>query len=213
MNNVFGLCAGGDVIIKYAEGQKITSGRDVVVGGELINCQVSAKDNVWVKGRIGKIVGGEVRAGKQIKASILGSDAGAATVLRVACDDGLLKKYHHAEKEVDRLQADSERVKESLVVLYRLQMDGKLDAARQGALNKLEDFQKGLPDAIEKLKQEKVEIAEKLKEFRDASVVAEKIMYPGVRVHFGIIYRDIDEEIRTRKFVLAGNQIVLAELD
>jgi len=207
------ITAGGDVIIKYAEGQKITAGNDVIVGGELINCQVSAKDNVWVKGRIGKIVGGEVRAGKQVKASVFGSDAGAVTVLRVACDDDLLKKYNHAEKEVDRLQADSERVKESLVVLYRLQMDGKLDAAREAALNKLENFQKGLPDAIKKLKQEKVEIAEKLKEFKDSSVVADKIMYPGVRVHFGIIYKDIDEEIRTRKFVMAGNQIVLVELD
>ena len=207
------ITAGGDVIIKYAEGQKIISGGDVVVGGELINCQVSAKNNVWIKGRIGKIVGGEVRAGKQIKASVFGSDAGAATVLRVACDDGLLKKYHHAEKEVDRLEADRERVKESLVVLYRLQMDGKLDKVREVALSKLEDFQKSLPGAIEKFKKDKAEIAEKLKQFKDSSVVADKIMYPGVRVHFGIMYKDIDEEVRARKFMLAGNQIVLTELD
>ena len=203
--------AGGNVIIKYAVGQLIEAGRDVVVGGELINCKVTARERVWVKGRRGKIMGGEVNAGKEIRATTLGSDAGTLTVVAVAYEEELMTNYRKTLREIRRLETDGVRVKESLVALYKLQMDGKLAPGREAALKKLEDFQKSLPGALEGLNKTKSRLEEKMSEFRDARIVAEGAVYPGVRVHFGIIYRDISEEIKTRKLLLEGSQIVLAE--
>ena len=203
--------AGGNVIIKYAVGQQIEAGRDIIVGGELINCKVTAGERVWVKGRRGKIIGGQVNASKEIRATILGSDAGTVTVVAVAYDEELMTEYRKTLREIRRLETDGVRVKESLIALYKLQMDGKLAAGRQAALKKLEDFQKNLPGALENLNKAKTALEEKMSEFRDARIVAEGIVYPGVRVHFGIIYRDVTEEIKTRKLLLEGSQIVLAE--
>ncbi|MBU0983332.1 MAG: FapA family protein, partial [candidate division Zixibacteria bacterium] len=80
------MMAGGDITVKFAEGQRMIAGHDVNIGGEIINCQVLAKEHVTIKGKRGKIVGGEVKAGKKIRAAILGSDAGTPTHLTVGYD-------------------------------------------------------------------------------------------------------------------------------
>lgn len=204
--------AGGDVIIKYAEGQKIYAGRDAIVGGELINCRVIAKERVRVKGRKGKIIGGEIHAGKQIIASIMGSDAGTATVISVAFDEKLMNEYSRITKEIKRLKADSERVRESMTELYRLQLSGKLSSSKREILEKLEDFQNTLPAELEANELERKNIEARLEELRDASVIAREKIFPGVKIQFGIVYRTIEEEIIKRKMILSDRQVVTTEL-
>jgi uncharacterized protein (DUF342 family) len=204
--------AGGDVVIKYAEGQHIHAGRDVLVGGELVNCHVIAGQHVWVKGRKGKIVGGETNAGKQIRAAVLGSDAGTATILRVAYDEELMRSHHETATELKRLETDGKRVKESLVGLYKLQMSGKITSGQAEALKKFEEFWKGLPETIETLSARKTKIEEQLKENRDASIIGEGTIFPGVQAHFGVVYREITDEVKTRKLLLDGSTVVLTEL-
>lgn len=203
--------ANGDIVVKYAEGMKIEAGNDVIVGGELVNSQVIAKEHVQVKGRKGMIIGGDVKAGKEIRASILGSDAGTATSLSVAYDAELMNRYHKVVQESKRLTEDGKRVKESLVSLYRLQMDNKLDEKKLAILAQLEKFQKSLPDEINNLSEEKKQIEEKLREFKDAQIIGEGTIFPGVKVHFGLIYREIEEAMKSRRFTLEGSSITLSE--
>jgi len=204
--------AGGDIIIKYAEGQKMSAGRDVIVGGELINCRVIAKERVRVKGRKGKIVGGKIYAGKQIIASIMGSDAGTATTISVAFDEKLMNEYNTITKEIKRLKADSERVRESMTELYKLQLSGKLSPSKQEVLKKLEEFQSTLPTELQAYKKKRINIESKLEEFRDASVIAREKIFPGVKIQFGIVYKIIEEDIIKRKMILTDKQVVTTEL-
>lgn len=206
------LHADGNITVKFAEGQRITAGGDITVGGELINCNVIAKGSVFVKGKRGKIIGGEVRAEKEIRAAVLGSDAGTFTVLAVAFDADMMRQYYQISKEVARLKADSQRIKDALYGLYRLQMDGKLSAGQAEALKKLEAFQKDLPTNLESLEKQKSEIEEKTRELRDARIIADEILYPGVRAQFGLIYRDIVQEVRSCKLMIEGYQVVMSEV-
>jgi uncharacterized protein (DUF342 family) len=203
--------ADGDVVVKYAEGQRISSGNEIIVGGELLNCHVTAKERVWVKGKKGKIIGGEVKAGKEIRASLLGSDAGTKTVLQVAFDADLIQEYQNTLNEIERLEADKDRVKASLLELYRLQMDGKLSKPKEAVLKKLEDFQKSVPEVVKALEKKKGDIEEKLKQYKDAVIIVEDTIYPGVKAQFGIIYREINEAEKQCKLTLEGNQVIFSE--
>jgi uncharacterized protein (DUF342 family) len=204
--------AGGDITVKFAEGQKMISGNDITVGGEIVNCRVIAKERVVVKGRRGKIIGGEVNAGREIRASVLGSDAGTATHLTVAYDHNLMTRHSQIIKEMRRLADDDERIKEALISLYRLQMDGKMTPDQQAAMNKLEQFQKDLPGNLESLEQQKADLEEEMKQFADAQIVAEETIYPGVRAQFGIVYREINEDKERCKLNLDGNKVLISEL-
>jgi hypothetical protein len=201
--------AGGDIVLKFAEGQRLVAGGDVTAGGELINCAVHAREKIRVKGRRGKIVGGDLKARKEIRACVIGSEAGTATTLTVAFDHQLMKKYSEVIKEMERLTQDGERVKEGLYALYRVQMEGKLPPDKQAALAKLEKFQKELPENLAGLETQKKALEEALSEFRDARIVAEEIIYPGVKAFFGIVYRDMLEE-RKQCVLTLDNQKVMA---
>ncbi len=203
--------ADGNVTVKFVEGQKITAGGDIVVGGEMVNCNVTARGSIAVKGKKGKIVGGDIRAGKEIRACVLGSEAGTHTSLNVAYDAELMKRYYEAGKEMQRLNADFTRVKEALYGLYRLQMDGKLTPEKKVALQKLEAFQKELPGNLEVLQKTRIEIEEKLREFKDARIVAEELVYPGVQAHFGLIYREVLEEVHRCQLTMEGNQVLMSD--
>jgi uncharacterized protein len=203
--------AGHDIMIKFAEGQRLNAGNDIIVGGELVNCKVTAKNKVAVKGQKGKILGGEIFAGKEIRVPVAGSDAGTSTLLTVAYDATLMKELHKTIAELNRLDADSKRVKESLYALYRLQMNGKLPDNKAAALQQLEEFQKGVPAELEVNQKRKTEILEKLAEFRDARIIIEDCLFPGVVVHFGIVKREFTDELHCAKLLLDGNQVTVSE--
>ena len=203
--------AGGDVTLKYVEGQNILAA-NIYVGGEIINSKLMARERVQVKGRKGKISGGIVKAGKEIRASELGSKTGTNTVLNVLLDPELIKKYQETTEEIERLKADQIRIKEAMVALYRLQIDKKLPPDKERVLQQFEKFQTELPGNLERLHNTKAEIEEELKKYGDTQIVAENVIYPGVRIHFGIVYRDILEEQKKCKLILENNQIFISEL-
>lgn len=205
------LEAGGSITVKYAEGQKLLAGTEITVGGEIINCHVEAGDNVLVKGSRGKIVGGNIRARREIRAAVFGSDAGTATLLQVAYDPDLMKQYTDVVKELKRVQEDATRVKEALYVLYRFQMESKLPPEKQVALEKLEKFQKELPENLKGLQAEKAEIEASLAEYDKAVMICEEKLYAGVKASFGIIYREIVEEKGRCKMTLDAGKVMISE--
>lgn len=201
------LKAENDIVVKYAEGENLEAGGTITVGGEIINCKVSAGEDVEVKGNRGKIVGGVVKAGKSVRASVFGSDAGTKTVVYAGYNPELTAKYAEVTKEILRLTEDGKRIKDALYSLYRLQMDGKLPADKKAALAKLETVQKAIPGSIEELTKQKAELEAQLKEFDDARVIAETIIYPGVKVQFGVVYREFVEERERCKVLCENGQV------
>lgn len=203
--------AGGDITVKFAESQRLVAGRNIMVGGEIVNCHVEAGDKVLVKGHRGKIIGGRVRARCEIRASVLGSEAGTATELQVAYDPELMGQYHQVVKEKLRIQEDGERVKEALYVLYRIQMEGKLPPEKQAALDKLELFQKELPQNLANLEKQKAEIEKSLADYHEATIICTGILYSGVKASFGIVYREIVERKERCKLGLEAGKVLISE--
>lgn len=205
------LEAAGSLTVKFAEGQRLVAGTEIIIGGEIINCRVEAGEKVLVKGRRGKIVGGSVRARREIRAAVLGSDAGTATELQVAYDPELMQQYTEVVKEIQRLRDDEARVKEALYVLYRLQMENKLPAEKKVVLDKLEQFQKEMPDNLKGLEERKAEIEKALAEYSEASIICEEKLFPGVKASFGIIYREIVQEQARCKLSLEAGKVMISE--
>lgn len=203
--------AGGDITLKFAEGQHIEAGNNVVIGDEAINCIIEAAEQVVVKGRKGKIIGGTVKAGKVIRAAELGAETGCATQLTVAFDPELMERYNCLIKEMQRIKEDGDRVKDALYGLYRLQIDGKLPPEKKAVLAKLEQFQKDLPGNIKELLAQKAAIEEEIAKNNDAVIVAEEVLHSGVKASFGIVYREILEDYKRCKLTLEGNKVMVSD--
>lgn len=205
--------ARGDVTLKYIINQNIHSGGNVTIGGEAVNARIHARDEIKLIGSKAKAVGGILTARKLIRAATLGADAGTKTVLKVAYDTELMEKARQIHEEISRLQNDEKRVKAALVDLYRLSMNGKLPIQKQAILKKLEEFKEGLPAQLGELEQQQKDIDKKLSEFRNAMVIAEKEIFPGVQVHIGKQYKEVDNVRGPLIFELYGDSIVASSFD
>lgn len=203
--------ADGDVVVKYAEGMTMVAGNDLVAGEELLNCRVTAKERVVVKSRKGKIIGGEINAGKEIRVPTAGNEAGTATVLRVGYDAELMREFRGTCSEIGRIEKDLARVKTTLVAMYKLQLNGTLDAQRQEALIKLEEFQASAPKELERLIEKRGMLDAKLKEVADAQIIVEDKLYHGVAAHFGTIYREFTESQQRCRITLENGRVILSE--
>jgi len=199
--------ARGNVFCKYVDDQIIIAGDSIKIGGELFNGLVTAKNKVEVLGSKGRIVGGKVMAGDEIKATSLGSDAGTKTELQVAYNAELMKKYNTVKSEIRQLEENTERVNEGLYVFYRMQMDGKLTPDKQAALTKLEEFKKNIPARQKELAEAKETIEAEIRQNQRARIIATEKVHPGVVLQFGVVYREITDELGPSYFCLQGETI------
>ncbi len=206
-NNRGLIKAEGDVTVKYINDQVILAGNDVRVGGEVFNASITAKNRIVVSGPRGRIVGGKMMAGDEIKATCLGSDAGTRTELRVAYDAELMRKYQEVLREIRNLEENAERVKEGLYAFYRLQMDNKLTHEKQQALNKLEDFKRNMPKVKQELESMKASLETEIQKNKNARIIGVRKVFPGVILQFGIIYKEITDTMGPTIFQLEGNKI------
>ena len=201
------IVAVGDITFKFAEGVKIFSKSNIYAGDEIINCKVTANNEIIVKSRIGKIIGGDLKARKLIRAVDIGSNAGTATIIKVAYDTKLMSRYTEIQKELIRLDKDKQKIKDVLGNLYRLEIDNKLSEEQQAVLKKLEGFKKELPQALEDLEKEKKEIEKRLAELLDARIIVEGKLFSGVRAYFGIVYLEVIDDREICELSSDGNKV------
>lgn len=201
------IVADGDITFKFAEGMYLFSKSNIYAGDEIINCKITANNEIIVKSRNGKIIGGDLKARKLIRANDIGTDAGTATIIRVAHDTKLMSRLTEIQKELNRLGEDKLKIKEALGNLYRLEIDNKLSKGQQSVLEKFEDFKKELPQAIEELNKEKLEVEKGLAELLDARIIVEGKLYSGVRAYFGIVYLEVIESREICELSSDGNRV------
>jgi len=205
--------AQGNVTVKYISNQTINCGGNVLIGGESINAKVFAGNQITTIGIKGKIVGGMLTARKLIQAVELGADAGTNTVLKVAYDKKLIKRAHEITNEIERLESDGKRVKAALVDLYRLKMDNKLPPAKVAVFDQLEAFKKNLPAQLKELEIEQKKNEIRMKDYKDARIIAEKNIYPGVQIHIGTQVREVDSARGSMLFELYSDSIAATSFD
>ncbi len=205
------LRAGGDITVKFAEGQRLEAGRSVFAMEELIACTVHAKETVVMRGKKGRIVGGEIHADKEIRATYLGRELGTRTVLAVGYDAKVMRRVAEINAEIKRLTEDGERVKEGLIALIKLDLSKKLPEEKRPTLDSLKVFRENLPAALAQLEAEKTTLLESTRQLQECVIICEKAIFPGVRVGIGNSYRDITDAVTGVKYTLAGNTVTASE--
>ncbi len=190
------LIAGGDVSAKYVENQKIRSGGSVYIGGEALACDIYAEDSVVIKGKPGSIIGGMIAAKYLVRAPIIGNDSSVPTHIHVAYDIKTVDRLREVGRELERLASDEKRIKEAMVLLYKLDMDGKLPVDKKEALAQFRAFIDDLPNLLAELKREQDELRAKLQEMTGARIIVESMAYSGTVLHFGTIYKELLEDVK-----------------
>ncbi len=204
------LDAGQDVVTKFIENGNVYAGKKVNTGS-ILHSVVEAKDEVIVSGKTGFVIGGNIIAKNNIKASSIGNQMGMVTNLKIGVDPKLIEEAKKLEKEIERLEEEKLKIVQMLELFKKRLSEGKKlnnDQMRllKDASIKVKNVEEGIALTSTKLD----ECDDIINEKSDGRIVVTGTIYPGVRISISNRNYYVREERHHCQFRLDDEVVVVS---
>lgn len=173
--------AGSNIHAKFIENANVSAGNDVICREEILHSKVDAGGRIICHGKKGYVVGGRCRAGYEISAKYLGSDAYSDTLLEAGVDPKYKEKLLKLEEERNETEDQLGQIRSNIGTLTKLQEAGKITEEKATMLKRLQRAEKEFTLQL----QEIIEDIEELKNYLEnldtkGKISAKANVYPGV---------------------------------
>ncbi len=170
------LIAGGNIIAKFMENCSVEA-RGNIVSDYIVHCNMLAGGSITMKGKWGKIIGGFIRAGREVTANMIGSPSYDPMVIELGVAPEIRAKYVDADTRRTQLKAQLMKI-DSLARLPSSTLSPDRLAMRQKVLDSRELIEQQYNDAVDEL----AAYEEILSHASGGRVNATKCVYPGVKI-------------------------------
>ena len=198
--------AGTDVYAQFIENTFVES-NGCVQADSIINSNINAYNDINVFGRTSCIIGGKLKANRYIRTKIIGSDKGVTTIMEVGVPNDCYSERKRCAEKLQKFQQDLEKTE---LLLEKMASSGEEngDMAIQVTRTKIE-----LTAEIFRMRAILKELDLRLEIGRNAEIIAEKMVYPGVHVIIDGIHYEVPEEYQNISFFRKGDKIVSKKPD
>ena len=201
------ITAGGDVIATFIENATVIAGNNLEADA-ILHSKVVADGTIDVHGRNGYIIGGDVRASSVISAKNIGSTMETVTVLAVGNNPEVVAKINDLKTQITSNANDITKFTQVVTLLkQKLEKEGKLDSVKLDYLKKSLENLNVLEKQQAECKESYIDLSSKLCEDKDAKVIVNGSIYPGVRLEFGEQVMFIREKNDFCRYVKKGMDI------
>lgn len=176
-NNKGVIHAGGSVSGKFFEQVSINSGGDVNANA-IMNSYVSAKQDIVVSGKFGIIIGGEVKAEREISATIIGNMSEVKTTIRAGVDGNPMVELVQLEKDYTAAENEQQRFEEALEKLEAIlarSSDEELNMKKITLIRQKINQEQ----VLLRLEREREDLTEQIARMHSAKITILKAVYPG----------------------------------
>lgn len=184
-----------NVIAKFIENATVHAGVDVMISDVVLNSRISAGKRVIVEGKRGLIVGGNIMAGEEIRAKVVGTHMATITGLEVGVNPMLREEYQHIRGEIKKVDVNSEKTKKALTILRSMDQSSMPPDKREMLL-KLTKAQFHLAGQGETMNKRVIAIEEEFAGMREGRIKVSDSIYPGVKVVVGTLVKPISEILK-----------------
>lgn len=176
---------GGSVFAKFIQNAEIHASTDVVAGEGILHSTVESGKSVHCNGRRAQIVGGAIRATKDVRARMIGSQAYTTTEVTVGTDPRVLAQFEELTgmlKDTDDKLGKTKKTIATLNARKNADPEG-FGEEQQQLLDKHESTRNKLNKKREEIQEEVTKIEEYMQELgQEGKVHAERELFPGVTV-------------------------------
>lgn len=169
------LIAGGNIVAKFME-NCTAEAKGNIVSDYIVHCSVLAGGGVTMKGKWGKIIGGHVRAGREVTASTIGSPSYDHTIIEL----GVAPEIRAKCVEYDALRVQLKTQLQKIESLVRVVPSN--DSDRQEMRDKLIATRDHIYQQYEEVVQQITEYSEILSKSSGGRVNVTKCAYPNVKI-------------------------------
>ncbi len=170
------IVVGGSILAKYIMNASIEAGEDVIANSEIFQSQIKSKTKVCCKK--GRVLGGEIMAGKGIYVGEAGSKGNANTLLIAGIDFQLQNKLKSNDENIKKLKGALVKLKPVHKKLSN--MKNYLKADQKEKLTELEFKIFETEDGVESLEKENKEVRKEIYSNKNARIVIYDMVHPGV---------------------------------
>ncbi|MBI1388937.1 MAG: DUF342 domain-containing protein [bacterium] len=115
-----------DVVAEFLQNARVSAGRDLIVGTQILNSQTSAARTIKLVSGKGTLVGGRSMAGHEIQAKIIGAEYGTKTEIEAGIDCEVLETLTELKRKI----AANQDLLDKLIEMMRVHEEsGQLDEA------------------------------------------------------------------------------------
>jgi hypothetical protein len=192
----------GDASIKYVRNAIVEVGGNLSIGQAIMHSKVTCDGKVAVAGQRGVIVGGQIIAGQEVSAGLIGSNFATNTEIIVGEVVGIREELQKIDGELKSIAENLDKTKKGMLFLKELhtKLGGNLPADKKELLTKLTRAQFKLVADSKMLTEKKAEFQRKeqesMAEKRHCRVVCSGVIYSGVKIIINKVMRQISEELK-----------------
>lgn len=205
-NNQADLYCSGNLKAKYLENAKARSGGNIEADA-ILHSEVVAKDKIIVIGKKGLIVGGEIRAGQEVRARVVGSNMGTSTKIEVGIDPEEKNHYEKLKNEITDIEKNLENAKKAVDLLNKMSKNQNLTKQKQDLLVKSLQTYKVLRSKYDTVSKELHDLAQKFANTNKGKIHVSSIVYSGVRVIIGNSPKQIYDELSNCTLYIKDGEI------
>lgn len=195
----------GSLSVRFIENAMVEAGDSVLVE-ELVMQSALAAGNLVAVGKgagKGRIIGGEIQAGKEVQAGVIGSPANVKTRISVGVNPRLNDRMHQTVREQEKLAREIEDIDKLL--RFSEQNPGRIKGE---TLERVHHTREVLEQKAVFLQHELEDIQAQLSLAEEARVIVGKTLYSNVTVYFGEKYYLSNDELGPGAFLLREGEIV-----
>ncbi|AOY78424.1 hypothetical protein BJL90_16420 [Clostridium formicaceticum] len=207
-NNQSYLECEGSLVAKYIENTKIKS-LENIESDCILHSDVIAKKSITVVGKRGLIVGGQVRAGEEIRAKVIGSHMGTNTKIEVGIDPEEKSNYEKMKLEVSEIEKNLSNLKKTIELLNKMGKNSSLEESKKELLVKSVKTYDYLKENYKELKDKLKRFELRAQDLSRGKVHASIKIYPGVKVSILNAARHIYDELSMCTLCVKEGEIII----
>ena len=209
-NNKGVIHAGGSVSGKFFEQVSINCGGDVNANA-IMNSYVSAKQDIIVSGKFGIIIGGEVKAEREISATIIGNMSEVKTTVRAGVEGNPMLELVQLEKDYTAAESEQQKLSEALDAI-----EAMLARSSSEELNmkKIQLIRQKInqEQVLIRLEKERENLTEQIARMHAAKITILKVVYPGTFLSVNGKNTRVKDEVNSIEVVSKGGGIQMLSL-
>ncbi|ABW19054.1 FapA family protein [Alkaliphilus oremlandii] len=205
-NNQAYIYCKGSLHVKYLENANVVSGEDITADA-ILHSNVTTKGKVVVQGKKGLIAGGDIKAGKEVRANIIGSHMGTLTKIEVGINPDEKSRFESLKSEFMEIEKNMENSQKAVELLQKMARKQELNSGKQELLVKSLKTYNVLKTKYSDMAKELTEMSERFKESNNGKVHAAKVVYQGVKIIIGNVSRQIYDELATCTFYIKDGEV------
>lgn len=207
-NNQAELYCKGDLIAKYIENTKISVGGNIEADC-ILHSIASAKKKIVIKGKRGLIVGGVVKAGEEIDATLIGSSMGTQTKIEVGIDPETKEKYDQMQAKLKETIKNLDNLKKTIEILNKMSKNSPLPKDKKEMLVRSVKTYEVLKDQHISIQENIASMTKDMENATKGKIHVSSTIHPGVKVTISTATKHIYDDIAMSTLHYKDGDIVI----